>query len=325
MIDTLTILIVNIEGMQDKYASLVVESFPELYKSGKIKIIKHQFEHEITEDVTDVDIIGSEFPLANTVPKIKNLKWQMTFTSGYDVHIKAGVLPREIPLINAKGCQNKPIADYIIALMLSEVRQIPRILEQKKQAKFERFLATELGGKTLGIIGLGGIGQETAKRAKAFDMRVIGTKRTITDLPNVDQVFSADQYEEVLEQSDFVVLSCPENEQTIELIGERQLRMMKPTSYLINVARATIINKEALYRALKEKWIKGAAQDVWWIRQPLPSYLPAEDELWQLDNLFISPHNAGITDYFLPRACAIFTENIRRYLDGQALINVVSR
>ncbi|MEW5899577.1 MAG: D-2-hydroxyacid dehydrogenase [Bacillota bacterium] len=317
--DVTTVLIIQEEA--HRYAKMIEEAFPEEVKAGKIKLIPCVDEREIPEDVSNVNIVGT-WPLVKQVPQMKNLKWLMTFSSGIDHWEKANLLPREIPLIHLPGGSGIPVAEFVIGLMLNHVKYYNQIWDNQKEHKYQRLQGKELYGKTLGIIGLGGIGRQIAKRAKAFDMYVIGSEIQIIDIPFVDKVYLSKDFEEILKISDFVVLSCPETPETINMMNEERFKMMKPTAYFINCARGSLVVKDALIKALNEGWIAGASIDTHWIKNPLPSYLPPDDPLWNAKNVFISPHISSWTDMYTPRFGAVFVENIRRYLQGEPLIHV---
>ncbi|MCL6558211.1 MAG: D-2-hydroxyacid dehydrogenase [Firmicutes bacterium] len=317
--DALTILIIQEEAK--RYAVMIEEAFPGEVKSGKIKLIPCAEESEIPEDVSNINIIGT-WPLIRRIPEMKKLKWVMTFSSGIDHWEKSNLLPREIPLVHLPGGSGIPVAEFVIGLMLNHVKYYTKIWDNQKEHRYERIQGRELWGKTLGIIGLGGIGRQVAKRAKAFDMHVIGADVQIVDLPYVDKVYLSEDFEEILKVSDFVVLSCPETPETINMMNEERFKMMKPTAYFINCARGSLVVKDALIKALNEGWIAGASIDTHWIKNPLPSYLPSDDPLWDAKNVFISPHISSWTDMYTPRFGAVFVENIRRYLKGEPLINV---
>ncbi len=319
---TTKIMIVQQEA--EKYAGVVKKRFPELVKNGELKILTYAHESQIEDDkIGDVEIIGTWPVLGPWMNKMPNLKWYMTFSSGYDHIVKANFLPAHVSLINVPGGSGIPIAEFVLGLMLNHSKRFDQMRENQKEHKFIRIQGEELCEKTIGIIGLGGIGRQIAKRAKAFDMRVIGTEIQIMDIPFVDQVYLTSQIKEVFEQSDYVVLSCPETAETIGMINKESLKWMKPTGYLINCARGSLVIKEDLMQALREKWIEGAANDTFWIKTPLPSYLPPEDEFWDTPNLTITPHVSSWTTMYAARFGAVFVENIDRYLKGQELINVV--
>ncbi len=313
-----TILIIQEEA--EKYAAMIERSFSQQINDGTIKLVLCKDELAIPEDVSDVNIIGT-WPLIKQIPQMKNLKWVMTFSSGVDHWEKSGLLPREIPLVHVPGGSGVPVAEFVIGLMLNHVKHYDKIWKNQRTRVFERIQGQELHGKTLGIIGLGGIGREIAKRAKAFDMTVIGTD-LVPEVPWVDKVYPVDQFETVLRVSDFVVLACPETKETINMMDEMRFRLMKPTAFLINCARGSLVVKEALIKALEEEWIAGASIDTFWIKNPLPSYLPPDDSLWQTKNVFLSPHISSWTDMYAVRFGQVFVENIARHLHNEPLISV---
>lgn len=318
--DTTTILIIQEEAK--RYVAMIEQAFPEEVKSGRIKLIPCVDETGIPEDVSDVNIIGT-WPLVKQIPQMKNLKWVMTFSSGIDHWEKSNLLPRELPLIHLPGGSGIPVAEFTIGLMLNHVKYYTKIWDNQKECRFERTKGPqELWNKTLGIIGLGGIGREIAKRAKNFDMQVIGTEIRIMEIPYVDKVYLSEDFEEVLKISDFVVLSCPETPETLNMMDEKRFKMMKPTAYFINCARGSLVVKEALIKALNEDWIAGASIDTFWIKNPLPSFLPPDDELWKAKNVFLSPHVSSWTDMYTLRFGAVLVENIGRHLRVEPLVSV---
>ena len=230
---------------------------------------------------------------------------------------------RNLIITNSSGVHAKPIAEHIIALMLTFSRGIHRsIRRQIRHAWVNRDhqdRIVELSGATLGIIGLGRIGQMAAMKAKAMGMTVIGLRRRPqNDLPFVDKIYAPGDLAILLSSSDWVVLALPLTSGTEGLIGEDELRAMKPEAVLINIARGKIIQEDALIRALEKKWIAGAGLDVF-AEEPLPE----ESLLWDLENVVITPHNAGVSPRLMERRLEIFTENIRCYQTGKPLINVV--
>jgi phosphoglycerate dehydrogenase-like enzyme len=175
----------------------------------------------------------------------------------------------------------------------------------------------------VGIIGLGHIGREVARLSKAFGMRVIATRRSATKLGRaryVDRLMPSKQLQSLLAESDFIAICVPYTPETYHLIGEKELGIMKPTAYLINIARGGIIDEEALIRALDEKRIAGAGLDVT-AREPLPT----KSRLWDLDNVILSPHVAGGMEDYVVHATELFCENLRRYIAGKKLRNVIDR
>ena len=209
------------------------------------------------------------------------------------------------------------MGEVVLEMMLMFVKDAPSCLLMKQAREWRRFRPKLLKGQTVGILGLGVIGREIARLCKAFGMKVIGLRRSggaETPFPDVDRVYPRERLPELLAESDFVVLALPLTKETKGLIGEKELRGMKPSAYLINVARGAIVDEEALLRALEEKWIAGAGLDVF-IQEPLPP----ESKFYELPNVIFSPHISGdMPDYEL-RATEVFCENLRRYLAGRAL------
>ncbi|MDD3653355.1 MAG: D-2-hydroxyacid dehydrogenase [Desulfotomaculaceae bacterium] len=315
----LNILIVQEEA--HKYADQIKNRFPEKVASGEIRLLLAYNEVSLPDGAMDAHIIGT-WPLIVEIPQMKNLQWLMTYSSGVDHWEKAGLLPADVPLVHLPGGSGIPIAEFTLGLMLNATKKYTQMWDNQKEKKFERIQGQELYGKTLGIIGLGGIGREIAKRAKAFGMNVVGTDIMIMDIPFVDKMYLSSQFEEVLKISDFVVLSCPETKETLGMMNEERFKLMKPTAYFINCARGSLVIKEDLIKALSEGWIAGAANDTHWIKKPLPSFLPSDDELWEAKNIFISPHISSWTDMYAERFGSIFVENIDRFIKGEPLISV---
>ncbi len=311
-------------GSPVEYEELIKERYPEKVAKGEIRIrlIQKGSAESIPDEYLDTHIVGSGV-IVERVPEMKDLQWIMSFSAGIDHWQKWGKVPAHVPLTYLPGGSGIPISEFVIGLMLNLAKKFNQLWDQQKENKFIRVRGEELYGKTIGIIGLGGIGRQIARRAKPFDMRVIGTDIQIMDIPHVDEIFLSDQADEVIRQSDFLVLSCPETDQTREMMNERTFKLMKNSAYLINCARGSLIVKEDLVKALKEGWIAGAANDTHWIKDPLPSYLPPEDELWECENIIISPHISSWTDQYAPRFGGAFVDNIERFLNGQPLLNVV--
>lgn len=322
----LNILVVLQPGLGSpvEYEGLIKARFPDQVKNGEIRVrlLQNGAADATPDDYLDTHIIGSGV-IVERIPEMKDLQWVMSFSAGIDHWQKWGKLPSHVPLMNLPGGSGIPIAEFVLGLMLNLSKKYTMIWENQKQKQFVRIRGEELYGKTLGIIGLGGIGRQIAKRAKPFDMRVIGTDIQKFEIPFVDEVFLNDRVDQVIAESDYLVLSCPETSETVGMMNERTFKLMKNTAYLINCARGSLVIKEDLIKALNEGWIAGAANDTQWIKNPLPSYLPPDDDVWDAKNLLITPHVSSWTDMYAPRFGGAFVENIDRYLNGQPLINVV--
>jgi phosphoglycerate dehydrogenase-like enzyme len=252
------------------------------------------------------------------------LKWVQSGGAGVERFLTPDFIASPIVLTNARGIYAIPIADHVIAFVLHFSRVFNMLLRKQighAWADWGECDPDELVGKTLGIVGLGGIGTEVAKRAKGFDMRVIATRRR-PELPSdyADEVRGADELPWLLRESDYVALCAALTPGTRHLIGEEQLELMKPTAYLINIGRGGLIDEQALIAALREERIAGAGLDVF-AREPLPP----ESPLWDMPNVLITPHTAGSSPRSHARLMDLFCENLRRHAAGEPLLNVVDK
>jgi phosphoglycerate dehydrogenase-like enzyme len=270
-----------------------------------------------------VDVIYGLIPPKNLLVRAPRLKWIQMMSAGVDRLRDTDIWHSHVMITGVSGIHATPIGEFVLELMLMFAKGASRCFQMKQKREWQRFLPTVLCGKTVGIIGLGHIGQEVARLSKAFGMRVIATRRSVKMTGRAryaDRLLPAKKLPLLLAESDFVVISVPQIPETHHLIGEKELTMMKPTAYLINIARGGIIDEEALIRALDEKRIAGAGLDVT-AREPLP----AESRLWDFDNVILSPHVAGGMEEYVTRATELFCENLRRYLAGKKLRNVIDR
>lgn len=221
-----------------------------------------------------------------------------------------------------------------VALVLALAKRVVRRHISFQQEKSEDEPGVELRGKKVGIIGLGNIGVKVAQLLQAFDMKILALKRHPTDALEfqlgLDFLGGTKDLDHLLQESDFVVVTAPLTPETRGMIGESQLRLMKRTAYLVNVARAAIIQEEPLYRALKEEWIAGAAIDVWWPPHWWDaSWNTSGDSplypIWQLPNVIATPHNIGWTDSPSDEWIRIIAENIRRVAEGKPPLKQVDK
>jgi phosphoglycerate dehydrogenase-like enzyme len=249
-----------------------------------------------------------------------NLKWVFAFSAGVEGLVTPEMRQFNFRLSNAKGIHGKPISDNVLGYILSHLRCFPVFAEQQKKKIWKKAssIIDETHEKTVGIIGAGDIGKEVARKCKAFDMRVLGVKRTPNPVPNVDEVYASGDMDKVLEQSDFVVILVPITPDTVHLFNEDRFNKMKKGSYLINVGRGPVVDEKALIKALESGRLAGAALDVAEI-EPLPEDSP----LWEMPNVFITPHTAADSPYYLDRALEIFCRNVERFEKGEKLINEI--
>jgi len=261
--------------------------------------------------------------LENITARAPKLKWVQTVTAGVDRWQNNSIMKSSVILTSVSGIHATPISEFVLGLMLMIVKRAPQYFELKQIKQWQRLTPSVLRGKTVGVVGLGSIGREVARLAKAFHMRVLATRRSVKKTGRaryVDTMFPPEQLAQLLAESDFVVIAVPLTRETRKLIGEKELRAMKSTAYLINIARGGIVDEEALIRALEEHWIAGAGLDVF-ATEPLP----ATSRLWELPNVIFSPHISGGHEDYLRHATEVFVDNLRRYVNGQKLRNVVDK
>ena len=252
--------------------------------------------------------------------QIEGLRWLHTFSAGVDSPAFQVIIDRGGLLTNSSGASAPSIAQYVIAMMLYRTKRIDEWRDQQRRREWTLLSPGELTGQTVGIIGTGAIGGEVARLAKAFRMRTIGMRRSDKRTPHIDEQVTPRRLPHLLKQSDFVVLACPLTKETESLIGERELRDMKPTATLINVARGRVVHEGALIRALQEGWIAGACLDVFTV-EPLPESSP----LWDMPNVIVTPHNSGPSPLNMGRAMTIFLDNLERFANGRKLRNLVEK
>jgi phosphoglycerate dehydrogenase-like enzyme len=248
------------------------------------------------------------------------LRWAQAMSAGVEGWMALPDLPQALTLTCARGTHTESMPENIMAALFYAAKPVHIAVENQKSAKWVHTVPQPLTGKTLGILGLGVIGQEVARLAVAFGMRVIGTKRRPGAVPNVAEVLPPERTDEVLAQSDFVLLLLPATRETDNFINADRLARMKPTAWLINFGRGHTIVDADLIAAAKNKKIAGAILDVF-RQEPLPSDHP----FWKAEGIVVLPHIGGPhpqRDRFVAR---LFVENLGRFLDGKPLKEIVDR
>lgn len=264
---------------------------------------------------------GSPLP-DNIISRAPDLKWIQSPLAGTDQYLLPEVIGSPVILTKAK-IHGEQISETVFCMMLMLARKSLEHFRAQQQKKWVRVDPVVLHGKTLGILGLGNIGLAVARLAKAFNMKVLAMKAHPQGrYKDVDNIYSSAGLLEIMKQSDFVVIILPITEETKNLIGEKELRLMKTTSFLINVARGGIVDENALVHALQQKWIAGAAFDVF-ATDPQP--LPPDSRLWDLPNLIITPHNAGHRPDYVELVTRQFCINLKRYINGRELTSIVDK
>ncbi len=249
--------------------------------------------------------------------KAPKLQWLHTFSAGVDHPVFAEFVRRGVRLTTSSGSSARPIAQTVALMILALSRDMPAWTRAQQQHVWAPHTGEEVHGTNLAVIGMGPIGEETARLGEAFGMNVIGCRRTISGDEPCETRTVAD-LPELLGWADYVVLALPLTDDTTGLIGAAQLAAMKPTARLINVGRGGLVDEPALIDALANGRLAGAGLDVFAV-EPLPS----DSVLWDMPNVIVTPHNSSSTALAYHRAAQIFTDNLGRFCRGDNLRNEV--
>jgi phosphoglycerate dehydrogenase-like enzyme len=290
--------------------------------SDALVVARSESREQAMELVRDAEIVFAGHFSDELWKNAPRLKWVQSGGAGIERFMTPDFIASPIVLTNAAGVYAIPIADHVVAFVLHFSRCFNRLVRNQIEHRWDEDREPdELMGKTLGIVGLGGIGSEVARRAKAFGMYVIATRRR-PEMPSgfADEVRGSDELGWLLAESDYVALCSALTQNTRKLIGEEELRKMRPTSYLMNIGRGGLIDEPALIAALQESRIAGAGLDVF-AEEPLPTDSP----LWDMPNVLVTPHSSGSSPKSHQRLMDLFCANVRRYLAGEELVNVVDK
>ncbi len=282
----------------------------------------------VDEEIVDAEIVVAWSIRPEQIASAKKLRWIHSPAAAVDQLMFPEIVNSEIVVTNAREIHGRVVAEHVLAIIFALAKKIPDAARlQVKHVWGQQILwndlprIREVAGTTLGMVGLGNIGRAVTKSAKALGMRVIAVREHAEKgSEGADAVFGPVQIDEVFRQADYVVLAAPVTERTKAVANAERLALMKPDACLINVGRGSLVDEAALIAALREKKIGGAALDVF-PKEPLA----ADSPLWDLPNLLITPHTAALTDKLWERHYALFSENLRRYLDREPLLAVVDK
>lgn len=278
---------------------------------------------ELKARIGEADVLSvSGFWRNEFIESAKKLAFIQSISAGTDQYSREILGAAGVRVASAQGSNERAVAEHAIALILAIARKLPMARDNQLARQWRGLISEipqredELGGKTLVIVGMGRIGSRLAKLAKAFDMHVIAVKRDpATGAEAADVAVPQSRMLEVLPQADFVALTCPLNPSTENLFDAQAFAAMKPSAYLVNVARGRVVNEPALSAALQSGRIAGAAIDCVW-EEPLPESSP----LWSLPNLFITPHSAGETQKYEDNVIDLLLENLDRQWHGESTL-----
>ncbi len=273
------------------------------------------------KEIGDSDVFFGRIP-QRVFLAAKKLRWIQVFGAGVETCIFPELIDSDVILTNTSGAFNQVVADHAFGLILSISRGIAYFVRNQSKKIWSRDrVFHQLAGQTLGIIGLGNIGSEIARRGKAFGMKVAAADVKAVECPAfVDEIYSIQDMGRVLGQADYLVITVPLTADTRGMIGAAEISKMKPTAHLINIARGAVVEEAALIDALKTGVIAGAGLDVF-DAEPLPP----ESEFWDMDNVVVSPHMGGLAPETRAISFEIFLENFKKFVAGEPLKNVIGK
>ena len=273
-----------------------------------------------SEQLARTEVLMAGGVPAGLLPAMPKLRWAQAMSAGVEGWFALPDLPRDLTLTCARGTHRESMPENIMAALLYAAKPMAVAVENQKHGKWVHTVAQPLTGKTLGILGLGAIGQEVARLAAAFGMRVIGTKRRPAPTAHVAEVLPPERTPEVLAQSDFLLLLLPATPETDNFINAERLAMMKPAAWLLNFGRGHLIKDGDLIAAAKGKKIAGAVLDVF-RQEPLP----ADHPFWKAEGIIVLPHIGGPHPQRDRIVARLFVDNLGRFLKGEPLKEVVDR
>jgi len=303
-----------LEQLANEYKKALQSNFPELTIHAARK------EEEVGDFVEKTDILLAIRVSDDLIRRASNLEWIQVLITGVDYFINLPSLRKEVLVTSTRGMHGPQMSEIAFLFMLALSRNFPQMIRNQDQRTWERWPGKLLYQKKVGILGLGMIGEEIARKCKAFGMTVFGIARTKKKTDAVDYFYGPEELIRVLQEVDFFIIVVPFTPQTEKMVGAKALAAMKPTAFLINIGRGQVVDEEALIEALNSGKIAGAAIDTFQ-NEPLPQNHP----FWGMKNVIITPHVGGMSDTYVKQALPTIEENLRRFLKGerQTLINLV--
>jgi len=277
-------------------------------------------EDELRAGIGEIEALLAFRPPRGVWAGATRLRLFQMMGAGVDALLPAPDLAESVRIANARGIHGPHMSEFALAMVLALAKRVPRALEQSRDRLWKQYGVDTIAGRTLAILGLGSIGAAVAETASRLGMRVIGTQREPKATPHVAEIVRPELTEQVLRAADFVVVLVPLTPETRGSLGARELAWLRPSAYLINLARGGIVDENALAEALRAGRLAGAAIDVF-AEEPLPASSP----LWDAPNTILTPHVAGLGPGYMERLTEIFAENLGRIENGLPLRNEVDR
>jgi phosphoglycerate dehydrogenase-like enzyme len=306
------------DWMQQRLA----QDFPEVH------VLQLPNYDRVLQEIADTDIFIGWLLKPEQLATARKLKWIHSPAAGVHQLMYPAMIDSDVIITNAREVHGPVVAEHALALVLALAKRLPQAMKYQVKRQWaqqmlwdERPRPREIAGATVAVVGMGSIGREFTVRARALGMRVLAVREDPgKGLSGADAVYASTQLGDVLPQADYVLLCAPVTPATTNMIGRAQLTRMKPDAFLLNVSRGSLIDEPALLQSLQQRTIAGAALDVF-VEEPLPP----ESPLWTLDNLFITPHTAAVTERLWDRHYDLIRENLQRFLHGQPLLHEVNK
>lgn len=312
---TAQVLIYDVRG--ERYRTLLGKRFPS---------VTFHIGHTIPEVEGAVGNVDAIFGLGHHIPpaliaKAKNLKWVQALTTGTETLTAPGVLPPHVVLTSTRGIHGPQMSELAFLNMIALARNFKKNLENQATAKWEQWGQPILEGRTIVIVGMGLLAEHLAERCKLFGMTVIGVSSGRVSAPHFDEVHPRSELKKVAGRADFLMLLVPYSPETHHLISRGVIAAMKPSAFLINLARGGVLDETALIEHLQAGKIAGAGIDVF---SKMP--LPADNPLWRMPNVIITPNIGGRSDNFLEQTMAVLEPNLQAFIDGRIrdMKNIIS-
>ncbi len=305
-----------LEQLAEEYKRLLKPKFPE------VNVHAAKNEGEIGDFIEKANILLAFRISDGFLKRATQLQWIQSLATGVDYILNLPSLRKEILLTSTRGIHGPQMSELAFLLMLALNRNFPQNVRNQDQGLWDRWPSKLLYQKKVGIFGIGTIGEEIARKCKAFKMEVYGIDIIKRSLDTIDHFFGPQDILKVAREVDYLILVAPNTPETEKIIGKDVLSSMKSTAYLISIARGELVDEDALMDALKSGKIAGAALDAF-MQEPLPANHP----FWKMKNVIVTPHIGGMSDIYVQQALSIFEENLRRFLKGEreTLVNVVKR
>lgn len=296
------------------------EEFDILRKLGYEIIFKKESEIEFSSEIEDIDTLLCFDPFNRiNIEKFRNLKWIQLTSIGINHVPKDIVIKKNITLTNNRGCYSIPIAEWNVLKILEMLKNSKEFYNRQNTKTWHiDDSIRDLYKKTIGFVGTGSIASETAKRLTAFDVEILGLNTSGKNAAYFNKCYSSNDINSFVSKCDVIVVSTPYTEKTHHLLNKNVFEKMKDGVYIINIARGAIIDEQLLIENLKSGKVTKAALDVF-VEEPLPEKSP----LWEMENVYISSHNSWIAEMNNEKKFKIAYDNMKRYISGEELLNIV--